>query len=118
MSVSEGAVVNAKRRLGRILEDWLWARFLETLPNDGRPWVALANTAESAVLAASPELIHVRFVLLDVPKMHGLSWGLHAQTTQQMLLLPYECRRWSKRPSPSGISHWLSEVPGFRSRGQ
>ena len=51
LNVSESAIVNAKRRLDRILEDWLWERFLEALPSDGRPWLALVDSAQSAGLS-------------------------------------------------------------------
>ena len=51
LNVSESAIVNAKRRLDRILEDWLWERFIEALPSDGRPWLALVDAAQSAGLS-------------------------------------------------------------------
>lgn len=50
LSVPESAIVNAKRRLDRILGDWLWERFLEALPDDDRPWQALVGAAQSAGL--------------------------------------------------------------------
>ena len=46
LGVSESEVVNAKKRLRHVLAARLWERFLTKLPDDGRPWLALADTAE------------------------------------------------------------------------
>lgn len=46
LGVSESEVVNAKKRLRHILGTRMWERFLTKLPDDGRPWLALADTAE------------------------------------------------------------------------
>ena len=50
LGVSEAAIVNAKRQLENTLAPWLWSRFKELLPNDGRPWLALVDDAEQAKL--------------------------------------------------------------------
>ena len=46
LGTSETEIVNAKRQLETILAPWVWSRFKELLPQDGRPWLALVNEAE------------------------------------------------------------------------
>lgn len=50
LGVSESEIVNAMKRLRRIFVSRLWEGFLKKLPNDGRPWLALASEAEHAGL--------------------------------------------------------------------
>jgi DNA-directed RNA polymerase specialized sigma24 family protein len=50
LGVSESEIVNAMKRLRRIFVSRLWDGFLKKLPNDGRPWLALASEADHAGL--------------------------------------------------------------------
>lgn len=91
LGVSESAIVNAKRCLMRIMEDWLWARFLEALPDDGRPWLAFVKFAERARLPADWKQ--------DFAQKHCLSFEQVVEMGMELLELLHD---WLKRTIRDG----------------